>query len=234
MFIYRYVAVVLGTIALLLTGWACGDRVSDTALHGAQPVSGAEIWRPPPTSPPEPPTKTPVQRPVGIALATLVPDPVTTTSTTTTTTTFPPSAVLEPVLPDLFVVAEMIEELRVYLDLPDDRVYMARPPEPPQFTLEMLVGYFFHEEDREWALHVAFCESSGQPDDISSDARHRSSRASGWFQHLPKFWDERSEASGFDGVDIMDPVANVGVAAYLLYQTPQGKGHWSESKACWG
>jgi hypothetical protein len=106
-------------------------------------------------------------------------------------------------------------------------------PQPPQFTLAMLVGYFFAEADRPWALRVAFCESSAQPDDLSSDAVHPSSRASGWFQHLPKFWQERSEAAGFAGVDILDPIANVGVAAWLLYETPQGSGHWYPSESCW-
>ena len=104
----------------------------------------------------------------------------------------------------------------------------------PQFTLGQLVGYFFAEDDQAWALRVAFCESSAQPDDLSSDAIHPSSRASGWFQHLPKFWQERSEKAGFAGVDIMDPVANVGVAAWLLYHTPQGSGHWYPSESCWG
>ena len=105
-------------------------------------------------------------------------------------------------------------------------------PSVPQFTLGQLVGYFFAEADRPWALHVVFCESSGQPDDLSSDAVHPSSRASGWFQHLPKFWQERSEAAGFAGESILDPIANVGVAAWLLYDGG-GTSHWNESKACW-
>jgi len=105
-------------------------------------------------------------------------------------------------------------------------------PRPPQFTLDQLVGYFFAEADRPWALKVALCESSGLPDHVSSDAVHPSSRASGWFQHLPKFWQERSEAAGFAGVDILDPVANVGVAAWLLYDGG-GKSHWYPSESCW-
>ena len=106
-------------------------------------------------------------------------------------------------------------------------------PEPKRQTLGQLVDQFFDEPDRPWALRVAFCESSAQPGDVSSDAVHSSSRASGWFQHLPKFWDERSEAAGFAGVDILDPVANVGVAAWLLYETSQGSGHWYPSESCW-
>ncbi len=105
---------------------------------------------------------------------------------------------------------------------------------PVVFTLEMLVDYFFDEADREWALRVAFCESSAQPDDLVSTAVHHRSGAAGWFQHLPKFWEERTEAAGVPGADIMDPISQVRVAAYLLYDTPQGTGHWYPSKSCWG
>ncbi len=205
MVFYRWLALVLGTIALLLTGWACGERVSDTAaLHGAQPVSGAEIWRPPPTDPP----KTPVQRPVGTVLAVLVPDPATTTTTTTTTST---TTTLAPT---------------TTTTLPPTTTILVR-------TIEELVDQFFDESDYDWAMTVAFCESSAQPGDTTSKAVHTRSGASGWFQHLPKFWQERSEAAGYAGVDILDPEANVGVASWLLYEGG-GKSHWNESKACWG
>jgi len=105
-------------------------------------------------------------------------------------------------------------------------------PEPKRQTLGQLVDQFFAEADRPWALRVSFCESSAQPGDVSSDAVHPSSRASGWFQHLPKFWQERSEKAGFAGESILDPIANVGVAAWLLYDGG-GTSHWNESKACW-
>ena len=100
-------------------------------------------------------------------------------------------------------------------------------------TIEELVGQFFDESDYDWAMAVAFCESSAQPGDTTSKAVHTRSGASGWFQHLPKFWQERSEAAGYAGVDILDPEANVGVASWLLYEGG-GKSHWNESKACWG
>jgi len=105
-------------------------------------------------------------------------------------------------------------------------------PEPKRQTLGQLVDQLFAEADRPWALRVAFCESSAQPGDVSSDAIHPSSRASGWFQHLPKFWQERSEKAGFAGEPILDPVANVGVAAWLLYDGG-GKSHWYPSERCW-
>ena len=103
---------------------------------------------------------------------------------------------------------------------------------PP--TLRELIETYLKPEDHAWAEEVAFCESSAQPDDVFSFAVNRSSRAAGWFQHLPKFWEERTEAAGIAGASIADPVAQVQVAAYLLYETSGGRYHWVQSKACWG
>tara|TARA_Y100000034_G_scaffold135260_1_gene206447 strand:- start:199 stop:1107 length:909 start_codon:yes stop_codon:yes gene_type:complete len=104
-------------------------------------------------------------------------------------------------------------------------------------TLNDLVNIFFFPEDRVWALRVAMCESSGQPTDAVSTAVHSSSGASGWFQHLPKFWETGNQEgrvwdAGFEGNSILDPVANVGTAAYLFYR--DGDRHWNPSKSCWG
>ena len=106
-------------------------------------------------------------------------------------------------------------------------------PEPP-LTLQDLVDKYFEPEDRQWALRVAFCESTGFPEDITSDAVNRSSGAAGWFQHLPKFWEERSTKAGIPGGDIMDPENNVYIASWLLYETSQGTSHWYPSEHCWG
>ena len=198
------------TAALLLV--ACTAQ-ADLTL----PISGISTTAPPATTMPPVPTTiawrgdytTPV-------LTTTTRPAATTTSTTTTTTTAAPPATTTATLPPTTTVLHQL----------------LQKPTVPQFTLGQLVGYFFAEADRAWALKVALCESSGLPDHVSSDAVHPSSRASGWFQHLPKFWDERSEAAGFAGVDILDPVANVGVAAWLFYDGG-GKRHWDESKACW-
>ncbi|MBQ90887.1 MAG: hypothetical protein CL441_05610 [Acidimicrobiaceae bacterium] len=107
-----------------------------------------------------------------------------------------------------------------------------RPAPTP--TLRNLIRTYLEPEDHDWAEKVAFCESSAQPDDVFSFAVNKSSRAAGWFQHLPKFWEERTEAAGIPGASIVDPVAQLKVAAYLLYETPQGRGHWMQSQACWG
>lgn len=104
-------------------------------------------------------------------------------------------------------------------------------PQAP--TLELLVSEYFAEADRQLMLEIAFCESSAQPGDTTSNATNKASGAAGWFQHLPKFWEERSTRAGFFNEDIYSPRANVGVAAYLVYETPQRFGHWSESAPCW-
>ena len=95
-------------------------------------------------------------------------------------------------------------------------------------TLGELIDQYFEPEDREFFTWLAHCESSGKPEDIYSDAIHPKSKATGWFQHLPKFWIERSVRSGFIGFSIDHPVANVGVAAWLFYEDGGAK-HW---KAC--
>lgn len=107
-------------------------------------------------------------------------------------------------------------------------VYEAQQP-----TLRQLVIEYFDPADWGWAIRVAFCESSAQPGDWYSDAVAPSSGSTGWFQHLPQYWKDRSSKAGFSGFPANHPVANVGVAAWLLYSTPQGKGHWWPSKHCW-
>ncbi len=102
----------------------------------------------------------------------------------------------------------------------------ARSEVLPKFqTLGELVDQYFLPEDKEFILWLAFCESSASPKDYMSSAVNKSSKASGWFQHLPKFWDERSVAAGFEGYSIFHPEANVAVAAWLFYEDG-GARHW--------
>lgn len=200
------------TAALLLV--ACTAQADLTF-----PISGTSTIAPPATTTPPVPTTIAWRRDTATPAPTTTTRPAaTTTSTTatTTTTTAPPATTTTTTLPPTTTVLHQT----------------LQKPTVPQFTLGQLVGYFFAEADRAWALKVALCESSGLPDHVSSDAVHPSSRASGWFQHLPKFWQERSEAAGFAGVDILDPVANVGVAAWLFYDGG-GKSHWYPSESCW-
>lgn len=85
-----------------------------------------------------------------------------------------------------------------------------------------LVATYFQAADVDRAMRVLACESGGDP-----NARNRTSGASGLFQHIPRFWAERSTAAGYGGESIFDPVANVAVAAWMIYDYPTGGWqHW--------
>lgn len=97
-------------------------------------------------------------------------------------------------------------------------------------TLGALIDEYFEPEDRALARMIAFCESSGQTHDIGSE-EVSSALAIGWFQHLAKYWQERSEKAGFTDYDPFNGRANVGVAAWLYYTS--GVHHWNPSRTCW-
>jgi len=84
-----------------------------------------------------------------------------------------------------------------------------------------LVSLYFQPADVEHALAVIRCESVGDPDAVNP-----SSGTGGMFQHRPEYWPARSTAAGWAGADVMDPEANVAVAAWLVYRGG-GWGHWS-------
>lgn len=89
-----------------------------------------------------------------------------------------------------------------------------------------LVATYFAPQDVELALLVIGCESEGD-----AGAVNPSSGAAGLFQHIPRYWAERSASAGVGGADIFDPAANVAVAAYLVYS--DGWWHWNASAHCW-
>ncbi len=91
-----------------------------------------------------------------------------------------------------------------------------------------LVSAFFRPEHVDRALRVMRCESRGNP-----TAKNPTSTASGLFQHLGSLWAERSAEAGWSGADVFDPVANVAVAAWLVYDGG-GWSHWRPSLGCWG
>ncbi len=97
-------------------------------------------------------------------------------------------------------------------------------------TLADLVDRFFPPADQAWAMRVAFCESSALPHHTGS-TEVSSALAVGWFQHLAKFWEDRSDRAGYGGWDIFDTQANVAVAAWLL--ATSGEHHWNPSRTCW-
>jgi hypothetical protein len=98
-------------------------------------------------------------------------------------------------------------------------------------TLGELIDWYFLPADRAWARQVAFCESSAQTHHTGSEVVS-SALAVGWFQHLAKFWDERSEKAGVSGASPFDSEANVAVAAWLFYEGG-GARHWNPSRTCW-
>lgn len=84
----------------------------------------------------------------------------------------------------------------------------------------VLLTQYFPVTEVERALCIISFESTGDP-----NAQNLVSGASGLFQHLPKYWDERSTAAGWSGASIWDPTANVAVAAWLWSR--DGWRHWS-------
>ncbi len=91
-----------------------------------------------------------------------------------------------------------------------------------------IISLFFAAEDVDLAMQVSYCESRWDP-----GATNPSSGAAGLFQHIPRFWAERSTAAGWAGANIYDAHANVAVSAWLVYQGG-GWSHWAASQACWG
>lgn len=83
-----------------------------------------------------------------------------------------------------------------------------------------LVSAYFPAEQVDRALCIMSYESGGNP-----SAKNPSSSASGLFQHLARYWPERSAKAGWAGADIFDPTANTAVAAWLW--SVGGWGHWA-------
>ena len=108
---------------------------------------------------------------------------------------------------------------------------LAEPVAAGSKTLGELINRYFLAVDRAWARQVAFCESSAQTHHTES-AVVSSALAVGWFQHLAKFWAERSEKAGVPGASPFDSEANVAVAAWLFYEGG-GPRHWNPSRTCW-
>ena len=96
--------------------------------------------------------------------------------------------------------------------------------------LESLVREYFEPEDRDWAMRVAFCESSAQPWHDRNLAVSPA-LAVGAFQMLARYWPARSSAAGFAGFSAYDMRANVATAAHLFYSS--GPHHWNPSRSCW-
>ncbi|HSG80327.1 MAG TPA: transglycosylase SLT domain-containing protein [Acidimicrobiia bacterium] len=80
-----------------------------------------------------------------------------------------------------------------------------------------------YADEVEFAMMVMYAESTGVP-----TALNPTSDASGLFQHLPKYWADRSARAGWAGADIFDPEANIAVAAWLRATSHErGWYHWA-------
>ena len=88
-------------------------------------------------------------------------------------------------------------------------------------SVRELVESFFRPADVSRAIRIAWCESSFNPQNVNPVTG-----AAGLFQHAPDTWVARSTAAGYPGADILDPEANVAVAAWMLYELPGGWSHW--------
>ncbi len=93
--------------------------------------------------------------------------------------------------------------------------------------LRRKVGYWFRPEDVRTALGIIYHESRGTRKAVNPE-----SGAAGYFQHLPKYWEARSLAAGFGGKRIFDADANIGTAAWLVYdgwhpETAPNWQHWA-------
>ncbi len=82
-----------------------------------------------------------------------------------------------------------------------------------------LIEVYFEPGDVDWALAIVACESGG-----IVTAKNPGSSASGLFQHLARYWPQRSKLAGWEGASIWDPEANIAVAAWLLEKN--GKASW--------
>ncbi|MEE8491773.1 MAG: transglycosylase SLT domain-containing protein [Acidimicrobiia bacterium] len=145
--------------------------------------------------------------------------PTTTTTSTTTTTTVPPTTTTTSTSTTTTTTTVAVTTTTY-----------PRPtsaPLPPE-TVYALVAAYFQPEDVERAVLIVWCESR-----YDASAVNPSSGASGLFQHIPRFWSERSQKAGWAGADIFDPEANTAVAAWLRYSSGDWK-HWYPSAGCWG
>jgi hypothetical protein len=106
----------------------------------------------------------------------------------------------------------------------DDFWLRAYVPEPVSVeSWRPLVEKHFAADQVDTAMRVMNCETgaTGDPNSYNSG-----SHASGLFQQLPKYWDQRAIDAGWEGADIMDPEANVAVSAWLQ-RYGGGWSHWS-------
>jgi len=113
---------------------------------------------------------------------------------------------------------EAVERTGIAVKYPKPRFERTVSPGAEQWR--SLVEVYFPSDWVGWALRIMQCESGG---DVYAKNPHSS--ASGLFQHLARYWEERSTKAGWAGASIWDPEANIAVAAWLLENG--GTSHWT-------
>lgn len=82
-----------------------------------------------------------------------------------------------------------------------------------EVEVRALVSLYFQAEDVNRAVRVAWCESRFDPNSLNLRTG-----ATGLFQHLPKYWEERASNAGFPGYDPTNPEASTAAAAWAVYE----------------
>jgi len=90
-----------------------------------------------------------------------------------------------------------------------------------------LIQDHFESKDHETAYRVIGCESWGIP-----TAKNPTSTAKGLWQFIDKTWTWVESKLKIKG-SAFDPHLSTHYASFLVYNTEQGWGHWSESAHCW-
>ena len=81
-----------------------------------------------------------------------------------------------------------------------------------EVEVRALISEYFEPSDVNQAVRVAWCESRFDPKSINLRTG-----AQGIFQHLPRYWEERSTAAGFSGAELTDAEASIAAAAWAVY-----------------
>jgi hypothetical protein len=81
-----------------------------------------------------------------------------------------------------------------------------------EVQVRALVSLYFKEADVNRAIRVAWCESRFDPNSVNLRTG-----GVGIFQHLPRYWEERTANAGFPGADPTDPAASIAAAAWEIY-----------------
>lgn len=81
-----------------------------------------------------------------------------------------------------------------------------------EVEVRALVSLYFEPEDVNQGVRVAWCESRFDPNSVNLRTG-----GVGLFQHLPRYWDERTANAGFSGFEPTNAEASTAAAAWAVY-----------------